>query len=98
MKQDDEIVRLACLILAADLSAEGESELERGLAQLNAADMPQVLFVSKILEGKPYSFITDNPETVRRSRALAQHVGASIKVIEQAAGITQIQFSPPSRQ
>jgi hypothetical protein len=54
---------------------------------------------SKLMDGKPYSVTSDNPEAITRCRSLAKHLGASVESIEESeAGTTTIIFRPASRQ
>ena len=112
---DDEIIRLAALTLKVDQSdrKEDADELDRGLAQPHSLiSSVMISFARKILEGLPFSVTSDDPQTIARSRSLAQALGASEETIEvegpqEPAGeddraeerrLPQIIFRPPARQ
>lgn len=60
--------------------------------------VPLVVMAAKLMEGKCSGIHTDDPDTVRRCRLLARHIGASVEMIEEEAGHTRIFFSPPRQQ
>jgi hypothetical protein len=64
VKNCDELVRLAALTRKTDLSDEDTSNLERGLAQLNAADMVLVNFRGEAARRKTVRFVG-----IKRSRS-----------------------------
>ena len=94
MITNDQIVTLAALMNDDDQFAT----FEREIAQLDTPNIMLVRFVSKLLEGKQYSVMSNNPETISRHLALAEHVGATIERRERSDGFTQIIYSPPLRQ
>jgi hypothetical protein len=59
-----------------------------------------VAMASKLLDGKKFSVCSDNPETLKRARSLAQHLGAPISAefYDRLMGKPAIIFDPPSRQ
>jgi hypothetical protein len=99
---NEKIVELATLMHKVDQLGEGDEAdaFQRELDQINSADTALVIFAGKMLEGKPYSITSDDPEgeNMTRHRALAQHLGATEELFTQGAVMTQIIFRPPARQ
>jgi hypothetical protein len=99
MMTNQEIIELAVLTLAVDASPD-DADLEARLdARLDAIgpDLAVLVlgyFAYKLLSGEPYCFNTDNTETVRRARAMAADLGASVTEFDQGGGRTQIVFTP----
>jgi hypothetical protein len=92
MKTDyDAIVRVASLWLTQKLD-------EVALPQIDKNSVPLVVVAAKLIEGKQYGVSTDSPDTIRRCRLLAQHLGASLETIKEDDGRTSIILSPPPRQ
>jgi hypothetical protein len=80
---NEEIVRLGRLVrkinlAGADNSASDLEEVERGLARLDNAGLIMVMLVACNLEGKPFIFSGDNPETKDRCRSFAEYLGISV--------------------
>jgi hypothetical protein len=65
---------------------------------MDQSALPLAIFAAKLMEGKRYGVNTDDPDTVRRCRLLARHIGACVETVEEEAGRTRIFFSPPARQ
>ena len=98
---NDDIVRVASLMVALDREDASNSlagQLDRELKKLDRTEMLLTVFVSKMIAGKPYRIVSDNPATVSRMQVLAGHVGAAVAFAERGSGQTEIVFSPPSRQ
>jgi hypothetical protein len=97
---DEEVVEAAQLILAVDRGERSVDELELKLGQMSFGDTSAVLFAVKIIEGKPYGFMTDNPdsEMISRARSVAECLGAVGTSVETDGRMTNIRFDPPSRQ
>ena len=49
-------------------------------------------------EGRSCIVTTNNLEIFDCCRRLAQHLGASVEIVERADGLTDLIFSPPSRR
>jgi hypothetical protein len=96
---DAEIVQIAHLVLAVDAGEASEDELAPPLDTVKgAADSLAMWVAVKLIEGKQYAVSTDNPETVRRARSIAQAVGGTVESAEEAEGMTRLLFSPQVRQ
>jgi hypothetical protein len=98
----DEIVRLATL--ANSIVEEDDPRGEAYCRDLAAIGIEArwVIMASKLLAGKPYCVVSDNPESIARAKSLAQHMGA---IMEERGngelhGINQptFMFYPPSPQ
>jgi hypothetical protein len=94
MTDYDAIVRVAGLWLTQKL----DDEVRVALPQIDETSVPLVLMAAKLMEGKYSGVQTDDPDTVRRCRLLAQHIGASVEMIEEESGRTKMFFGPPARQ
>src|SRR5690349_14305556 len=101
MVSNDDIVRVASLMVAADREDADKGvadQLDRELRRLDRTDLLLTVFVSKMIAGKPYRIVSDNPGTVDRMQVLAEHVGAAIEFIERDDGQIEIVFAPPMHQ
>ncbi len=94
MTEFDAIIRVASLWLAQ----KSDDEIRIALPQIDESSVPLVLMAAKLMEGKYSGVHTDDPITIQRCRQLAQHIGASVEMIEEASGRTRIFFGPPARQ
>lgn len=103
----DKIVAVAALMHKVDQAGSDEdgiferalSIFERALDQMSAAERPLVIFAGKLMQGKGYSVMSNNPENIRNYRSLAEHLGASSEETESDwPGLRQILFYPPARQ
>jgi hypothetical protein len=94
MTDFDTIIRVASLWLAQKL----DGEVRVTLPHIDERSVPLVLMAAKLMEGKRSGIHTDDADTIRRCRLLARHIGASVEMIEEAFGRTQIFFGPPARQ
>jgi hypothetical protein len=56
------------------------------------------LVAMKLMEGKAYHIVTDNPKTVARVRDLTEHMGAHIEINQTYGEQFSIYVSPPWRQ
>jgi hypothetical protein len=94
---DDEIIELAALQRRVDQLSlpEDIAKFEHALSQLSRQDVPILMLACKLSERKPYSVTSDNPESIRRCRLFAQHVGASVQSVQESEGTTAIVFTPP---
>jgi hypothetical protein len=45
--------------------------------RLRAADPKLVMLAAKLLAGRPYTILSDDPEVIRHARLLAERVGAT---------------------
>ena len=98
---NEELIELASLQRKIDHQPCSEKEIdafERKLAQLTSHDFIVMTLAVKLLEGNPYSVTTDNPDTVRRCRALADRMGATVEEFRDGGSISQIIFHPAARQ
>ncbi len=94
MTDYDAIVRIASLWLAQKL----DDDLEAALPKVDEDSVPLVVMAAKLMEGKHSAIYTGDPDTIRRCRLLARHIGASVEMIEEQAGQTSIFFGPPRQQ
>jgi hypothetical protein len=94
MTDYDAIIRVASLWLAQKL----DDNIAVSLPRVDENSVPLVVMAAKLMEGKRSGIHTDDPDTVRRCRLLARHIGASVEMIEEEAGRTRISFSPPRQQ
>jgi hypothetical protein len=88
---------MAALQLKIDRGHPSTTDLhrfERGLAGLSGGDLIVMNLAVKLLEGKNYIVTTDNAETVKRCRSLADHMGASAEQIFEGSALTKIVFRP----
>jgi hypothetical protein len=95
---DDEIVRIAHLVLSVDAGASPLSELERAGDRLSFDDLRAVLLAVKLIEGKGYRILSDNPASVARARSIAALVGSSVLSADERDGAAGILFAPAHRQ
>ena len=65
---------------------------------MNFQDRMLLNFVGKILEGKPYELVSDNPDLIGRARELARRLGATEREVADGGAMTSIIFDPPMRQ
>ena len=93
---DDEIIRVAHLMRAVDQDASPE-ELERALAAMERSDITALWLAAKLLDGLPYSIVTNNPGSVRRALAVARRLGAVAAEVETDGRITRLRFDLPVR-
>jgi hypothetical protein len=77
MTENEEIVGLAILQNQREAAQAFETGSNKGKSALC---MP-------LLAGKPFALSTDNPESVAKWRSLAEHIGASIRTIEEGDGV-----------
>ena len=97
---DKTIVELAALQLKIDGGSPSTNEvqkLEQGLAGLSSSDFAVMNLALRLLAGKNYSVTTDNVDTAKRCRSLADHMGASVEEVFEGGGLTKIIFRPSSR-
>jgi len=88
---NEEIIELAYLSLSEELAKRQNKDPPGGI------DLLLLTFARKMLEGKPYAIQSDNPETVRRVRAIAAALGVSPSRFEQSERDTVMLFAPPAR-
>jgi hypothetical protein len=94
------IIELAIMQLAVDRAPGDEPLGDRFSAALERAlDADptmaiQMTLAVKLLSGKRYQIISDNPETIRRARAIAADIGASVEALEELDGMTRVIFKP----
>jgi len=96
MTNDDTIVQLAALQLKIDRgnpSTDDVHKFEQGLAGLSGGDFMVMNLAVRLLEGKNYCVATDNADTAKRCKLLADHMGASVQEV-RGSGLTKILFSP----
>jgi len=81
----EEIVRLAALQQQIDLDSVDDhvspldvEQFKKGMDRLDVDGFVLLNVARKILEGKPFSITSDNPETITRCRSLIDHMGASV--------------------
>jgi hypothetical protein len=68
-------------------------------ARLDKVDGSLVIVASKMLAGRGYMVHTDNPETIAKYRALADHMGAAVSVPEPSwPGLRQVLLTPATKQ
>jgi hypothetical protein len=99
--ENERLVQLAALQRKID---HGESAIltmemdhfQRMLAEFTVHDLIVMSLAVMLLEGKTYRVTADSPETVRRCKSLADHMGASLEEIRESAHLTQIIFRPAS--
>jgi hypothetical protein len=108
MTTNEKIVAMA-RHLASD-GVENDEAFWREYQELSGADMALVQIATKLMEGKPYRLHSDNAETRDRASSLAEHMGATVTVIDNSGwlgvlppealltGITSLRFDPPTRQ
>jgi hypothetical protein len=84
--RNEEIVSLAALQRKIDLDSLDDrvspADINDFKNRLNRLDVNGFVLLSvagKILEGKSYSITSDSPETIRRCRSLAKHMGAFVR-------------------
>lgn len=96
---NEEIIELAHLSLSVEQSSQDSASQEQleNRKPPQGTDLLLLTFARKILEGKPYAIQSDNPETVRRVRAIAAQLGVSPSRFEQSANDTVMLFEAPSR-
>ncbi len=94
-----DLIEVAKLMLEVDKFGrlQDTEKLERELAHLNCQKFSRLFLAYKILEGKPYSVFTDNPETVRNMREFGRALGATERSMTEDGGITRIVWDPPAR-
>jgi hypothetical protein len=92
----DQIVLIARMMVAVDRGEGDEDEFQRMLdAPLDFSTLRDALLAAKLISGLPYHVISDNPETIRRARAIVQHVGGVVASIDMDGVTTSIRFDPP---
>jgi hypothetical protein len=89
MTDYDAIIRVASLWLAQKL----DDEIRVALPQIDENGVPLVIMAANLMEGKRSGVHTDDPDTVRRFRLLARHIGASVEVIEEESGRRRVNSS-----
>ncbi len=94
MTDYDAIIRIASLWIAQKL----DDTAAASLPQVDEHTVPLVVMAAKLMEGKRSGVHTDDPDTIERCCLLAQHIGASVEIVEEEAGQTSIFFNPPRRQ
>jgi hypothetical protein len=67
------------------------------LLRLDNVDVLCLRLVEKLLEGKPYGILSDNPESIKRVRSIAAHLGATVREVHERGGRTGIIFDPPPK-
>jgi hypothetical protein len=88
---NEEIVRLASLRLKIDQDGADDNvspadivALKKGLAHLDAQGFVLLSVASRLIEGKPYTIRSYNPEIICRCRSLAQYMGAPVRKTSDA--------------
>jgi hypothetical protein len=84
---EEKAVHLARLLIDACNHPDDQALQQRLRTELDHSDQTTLRLstaAQKLLDGKGYSISTDNPETVRVFRALAEHMGATFN--ETVAG------------
>ena len=100
MMKNSEIIDLAVMCLAVDQSPGDEvlaKRFRRALERATPVDVPlgmQMHLAVKLLSGKRYQIVTDNPETVRRARSIAADLGAAVEEFEQDGDKTKMVITP----
>jgi len=91
---DDEVIRVARMMLAVDAGTGSAEEFERALEALGQRDHVMMLLAYKLQQLKPYRISTDNPETIRRARSVARRLGGVEASVETDGPVTNIVFGP----
>jgi hypothetical protein len=100
---DNEIIRVAHLMRAMDQGGRRKKgsnsvgEFERARATMDSWDMSALWFAVKLIEGKPYVVMSDNPEFVRRMRSVAGRLGGVTALVETDVETASLRFEPPGR-
>jgi hypothetical protein len=94
----DEIIRFAILSNKDEtkdkLTAAEWADLGRDLGP----NLGMVLFAARILAGKPCEVeMADDDPGMAEFRALAHHLGATVKRVNNGPGLLGLVFSPPTR-
>jgi hypothetical protein len=99
---NEEIVSVATLQREIDRAGtnrtvrpEDMARFKTALGQFDQADLVTMLLAAKLLERKTYLITSDNPQTISRAKSLAAHMGASMDLIREGNGVTQLRFNPP---
>jgi hypothetical protein len=100
----EQIVRTARLVVKLDhmddasFSVEqierAKEQLERELDKLALGAKALMPIAVKLIEGKPCRVTSDNPDTIRRARELAQYLCATISSVEEGKVMTSIVLAP----
>ena len=105
MTSNAKIIEVATLVLKCDQTGNADDlrQLDQELSRFEAADHAALTLAYKLMEGKPFRMTSDNPETIRRSTAIAQQIGATFDdtmddpLLGPKLGMTSITFFPPLR-
>ena len=101
MNNYGKIIEISALQHAVDNAPDDKAlweKFEAALEALPREDLTLVSLATKLLEGKPYRIITDNPETVARARSFAKYLGVTVTQVGQAENETSLLFEPPEKQ
>ena len=91
---NEELVALAALMGQANLSPSDSEILKAGVARLDSSWNPPLQLACKLLDGKSFGVISDNPRTIDRCKALAEYMGAVICPLHEDEWGTKIAFYP----
>jgi hypothetical protein len=89
-----EIIRLAALSCKPNPSLTEQRELDFGLFEIGDAASRLVIMARKLMKGKPFRVMCNDPELLREYRALGKALGAQINVVEQDDWPTELHFTP----
>jgi hypothetical protein len=89
-----EIIRLAALSCKPNPSLAELKELDYGLSEIGDAASRLVVMARKLMKGKPFRVLSNDPELLREYRALGKALGAQINVVEQDDWPTELHFTP----
>jgi hypothetical protein len=108
MINPDRIIEVAKLMLQVDQMEQNGSptkelnvmaeRLKHELNQLTPREMIFLPMVRNVLEGKPFAFSTDNPETLKDARDLTERLGVSFPPVEESNGLFKFVIDPGRRR
>src|SRR6266478_7128174 len=83
---NQKILEAAALSNQLEQMEDESEELERVYGEYNAVfsqlsrdDIGTMMMAKSLLNGKPYSLVSDNTDSIRRTAALALEMGATVK-------------------
>ncbi len=81
-----------------DLDRVGR-QYEEAMSQIDSAECAHVVMLAKLMDGKRFRIMSNNPDTVRRAIELAREIGATFNDTEddpwiEPLGSTMLTFSP----
>jgi hypothetical protein len=95
---NSEIIEIAALVLAVDQGKAEGAVLQQALDRFtDRMDHSRLFMATKLMEKGRFQFNSDNPESIRLMRSLAEDMGAMVEDVSGEDTGTSLFFTLPSK-